>query len=79
MGCNPCCPLDPEVIHQTGIKHSGPNPWEKHGKAAGPIRNQFMLEQEKPDLVIAFDGGRGTADMMRRSRRAGVDTIHIEA
>src|SRR5437868_12732432 len=28
--------------------------WKKYGKAAGPIRNQKMLDDEKPDVVIAF-------------------------
>lgn len=46
--------------------------WDKHGRAAGPIRNQLMLDQGKPDLVIAFPGGRGTADMVRRAKAAGV-------
>ena len=45
--------------------------WEKHGKAAGPIRNARMLEW-KPDLVVAFAGGRGTADMVSRARAAGI-------
>lgn len=48
-----------------------PAEWAKHGKRAGPIRNQNMLGQH-PDLVIAFPGGRGTADMVARARRAGV-------
>ena len=48
-----------------------PADWEKHGKAAGPMRNQRMLE-EKPDMVVAFPGGRGTADMVRRAKKAGV-------
>lgn len=46
--------------------------WTLHGKAAGPIRNQRMLDEGKPDLVVAFSGGRGTADMVRRARTAGV-------
>lgn len=46
--------------------------WNKHKRAAGPIRNQRMLDEGKPDLVIAFPGGRGTADMVRRARAAGV-------
>ena len=49
-----------------------PADWNTHGKAAGPIRNQRMLDVGKPDLVIAFPGGRGTADMVRRARAAGV-------
>lgn len=46
--------------------------WDEHGKAAGPIRNQKMLDKGKPDLVIAFPGGRGTADMVSRAMKAGV-------
>lgn len=46
--------------------------WDKHGKAAGPIRNQQMIDQGRPDLVLAFPGGRGTADMVRRAEAAGV-------
>lgn len=48
--------------------------WDKHGKAAGPIRNARMLEW-KPDAVIAFPGGRGSADMVRQARAAGVEVI----
>ena len=46
--------------------------WSRHGRAAGPMRNQLMIEQGKPDAVIAFEGGRGTADMIRRAQRAGI-------
>jgi hypothetical protein len=49
-----------------------PADWYTHGKAAGPIRNQRMLDDFKPDLVVAFPGGSGTADMVRRSRKAGI-------
>jgi predicted Rossmann-fold nucleotide-binding protein len=49
--------------------------WETHGKAAGPIRNQKMLDEGKPDLVVAFPGGRGTADMVRRAHEAGIRVI----
>lgn len=53
--------------------------WAKHGHAAGPIRNQKMLEEGRPDLVVAFPGGRGTADMVRRALDAGVGVRQIEA
>lgn len=48
-----------------------PAEWDKHGKAAGMIRNRQILAL-KPDGVIAFPGGRGTADMVRISKAAGV-------
>lgn len=51
--------------------------WEEFGKFAGHLRNQRMLDEGRPDLVIAFPGGRGTADMVRKARRAGVEVIEI--
>jgi YspA, cpYpsA-related SLOG family len=41
--------------------------WDEFGMAAGPMRNQRMLDEFMPDLVIAFPGGNGTADMVRRA------------
>lgn len=49
-----------------------PKEWQTSGKKAGPLRNKQMLEWEKPDGVVAFPGGRGTADMIRQAKRAGV-------
>lgn len=51
--------------------------WRKYGNAAGPIRNQKMLDEGKPDLVVAFPGGRGTADMVDRAKRQGYEVIEI--
>jgi hypothetical protein len=55
-----------------------PADWQRHGKGAGPIRNQQMLDAGA-DLVIAFPGGRGTADMVRRARAAGVPVREVTA
>lgn len=52
--------------------------WDKHGKAAGTIRNKKMLEEGKPDLVIAFPGGKGTEHMKKISKEAGIRVIEIE-
>lgn len=51
--------------------------WPVFGKAAGPIRNQFMLEDSRPDIVLAFPlpGGKGTEDMIRRAKKAGVRVV----
>lgn len=51
--------------------------WNKYGKAAGPIRNEQMRVEGKPDLGVAFPGGRGTADMTRRLRDAGIPIIEV--
>lgn len=52
-----------------------PARWKQEGKRAGPLRNQRMLDQFQPDAVVAFPGGRGTADMVRRATDAGVKII----
>ena len=54
-----------------------PADWATHGKAAGPIRNQQMLDLHDPQLVVAFPGGKGTLDMATRARKAGVAVIEI--
>ncbi len=41
--------------------------WNLHGKKAGMLRNQEMLEKSSPDGVVCFPGGRGTEDMFRRA------------
>ena len=56
-----------------------PAKWNRYGASAGPIRNQQMLDEGKPDLVIAFPGGRGTADMVRRAELAGLRVIRVES
>ena len=56
-----------------------PADWKKYDDAAGPIRNQRMLDEGKPDRVIAFPGGHGTANMIRKARAAGVPVDEISA
>jgi hypothetical protein len=52
--------------------------WRTYGPAAGPMRNQKMLDEGRPDLVVAFPGGRGTADMVNRARAAHLAVIEIK-
>ncbi len=49
--------------------------WNQYGKRAGPIRNQQMIDECEPDLCVAFPGGRGTADMVRRCKKAGIKVV----
>lgn len=52
--------------------------WKEYSKKAGAIRNQEMLDEGKPDLVIAFPGGANTTDMVKRARKAGVEVVEID-
>jgi hypothetical protein len=49
-----------------------PEEWRRLGPVAGPMRNHRMLLAGKPNGVIAFPGGAGTADQVRRSILEGV-------
>ena len=49
--------------------------WTRYGRKAGPMRNQWMIDHAKPDLVVAFAGGHGTADMVRRAEDAGIAVV----
>lgn len=54
-----------------------PANWLKYGRMAGAMRNQQMLDEEEVDLVVAFPGGKGTADMVRRARAAGIEVREV--
>lgn len=53
-----------------------PADWNKHGKAAGPIRNKRMLTEGKPDVVYAFHddiaNSKGTKNMVDIATKAGI-------
>jgi hypothetical protein len=71
-----------QMMHESGrvIAHAPfAADWRAHEKAAGPIRNRRMLDEGKPDVVLAFPGGRGTADIVRQARAAGVEVIEVDA
>lgn len=55
--------------------------WDALGTAAGIIRNQRMLDDMAPDVVVAFPlpGSRGTWDMVRRATAASVPTVIVDA
>lgn len=56
--------------------HEYPADWNTHKKAAGPIRNREML-QSGFDMLIAFPGGSGTADMVKITKKAGIEVLDL--
>lgn len=54
-----------------------PADWAIHGPSAGYLRNKKMLHEGNPDLVIAFPGGKGTANMVNQAKKAGVPVKEI--
>ena len=53
--------------------HTESPDWNEHGEKAGPIRNARMVAMA-PDIVLAFPGGSGTADLVRRAIAARLTT-----
>ena len=53
-----------------------PAKWGEHGRAAGPLRNQRMIDEGKPDLILAFhndlNSSKGTSDMLNRARKHNI-------
>lgn len=49
--------------------------WDKHGKAAGPIRNQEMADNADALIAIRKDMSRGTTDMINRAKAKGLEVF----
>lgn len=54
-----------------------PADWQRDGKLVGYIRNRRMRDAGKPDAVIAFPGGPGTAHLVRQTRQSGYRVLRI--
>ena len=48
--------------------------WDRFGKSAGYRRNRQMLDEGAPHILVAFPGGKGTADMRKQAAEFGVTT-----
>ena len=51
-----------------------PAKWTRYDRSAGPIRNRAMLKF-RPQLVVAFPGHNGTADMKSVARAQHIELI----
>lgn len=73
-----------EAREMCSVYYEGyPADWVKHGRWAGPIRNQQMLEQGRPGYVVAFidkplEESRGTFDMVKRAWKAGLPVTIVQ-
>ena len=62
----------PQLAFPAQWRRPDPNNPEKtiYIPYAGNERNQQMLDEAKPTLVVAFPGGSGTADMVVRAEKS---------
>lgn len=56
-----------------------PADWKKEGRHAALIRNERMLREGQPDLVIAFPGAQGTSHTCWLAGKLGIAVIKVEA
>ncbi len=54
-----------------------PADWTNEGRHAALIRNERMLREGKPDLVVAFPGGRGTWHTCSLAEKLGIAVVKI--
>lgn len=56
--------------------------WHIYGRGAGPVRNQQMIDEGKPDMILAFHDNiqesRGTKNMINKGVNARKKVILIE-
>jgi len=65
-----------KVCKEVGIDQVKiPANWTKYNRAAGPIRNQLMIDLLVVDLVLAFPGGDGTANMCEQAEKREIPVI----
>jgi hypothetical protein len=65
------------AAHPSVAVRAFPARWVSEGRIAGTLRNARMLREADPHAVIAFPGGAGTADMVRRAMKAGVRVLQM--
>lgn len=52
--------------------------WDRLGKRAGPLRNERMLKVGRPDALVAFPGGRGTANMVQQAKAENLKLWEVQ-
>lgn len=86
------CPTGADVIASLLARRMGlvpevhPAEWDIHGHAAGPIRNQVMVDLGA-DVCFAFGElqrmkrgklrNTGTGDCVERCKKAGIRVVHV--
>jgi hypothetical protein len=54
--------------------------WSQYGRAAGPLRNRAMIDENKPELVLAFhdnlEKSKGTRNMIMLANNRGTP-VHL--
>ncbi|MEU4296421.1 DUF2493 domain-containing protein [Kitasatospora aureofaciens] len=80
------CPTGADAMAAVWAQRAGveveawPADWDRHGRAAGPIRNaQMVAAGARFCLAFVLPGSRGTADCVRRAEASGIPVRRFEA
>lgn len=66
--------------HRCATIRNMPADWDKHGRKAGPIRNQEMVDYADACIAIPCPKSKGTWDTVRRAEAKGIPVyVHLEA
>ena len=54
--------------------------WDKYGQKAGPIRNKRMLDEGKPDIILAFPtkDSAGTWDLINQASDRDIEIFVVK-
>lgn len=52
--------------------------WDRWGDSAGSIRNEEMLDDFVPDVLIVFPGGVGTQHATRAARKRDIERVFFD-
>lgn len=80
------CPIGADRIADNYAKANGipcikmDAQWDYYKKAAGPIRNRWMLDFCNPDKLLVFvtETSKGSRDMIKAAKKKGLDSIIYE-
>lgn len=53
--------------------------WSAYGNQAGPLRNKRMLDEYKPEFVLAFPGGKGTEHCTQAAKLRKIPVVVVRA
>ncbi len=52
--------------------------WKQLARAAGPVRNRRMLDEFKPDRLVAFPGNKGTKDCVTAALERHIVVVAVD-
>ena len=63
---------------RNGLRAIGfPADWARDGKRASQKRNQKIMSVGRPHMLVAFPGGKGTAEMIRFAKAEGIQVVDV--